>query len=177
MKKASWILFAASPFLAGIGLADGPSAAAPPALTIAAEARCVDSAGIPIQEVPDNQVKLACLRDKTVQSQCNPDGHHARIQAFRSWTYQLADFRERCASVGGVFSFADPGFQEPSNETFCSAAQPEVRYNPFETPLCNFVSQCPNVAVTCSQPEDLALQTAKRNVSLPGIPNPIHISD
>jgi hypothetical protein len=144
-------------------------------LIIASEGRCVPSAGIAIKEVPDNQVKYACLRDKAVQARCNPDGDHARIEAFRQWETQLMDFKDRCNSVGGVTVFANPRFTEPSDASFCGQAQPEVQYSEFETPLCNFVSRCPQVAVSCVHTED-ALQNAQRNVFLPGIPKPISIA-
>jgi hypothetical protein len=145
-----------------------------PQLTIASEARCLESIGVPIPEVSDNQVKLACLRDKTVQAECNPDGQHARIQAFRQWHSDLMDFKDRCAEVGGVFGFADPNFKEPANESFCSAADVEVRYGTFEQPHCNFVSRCPPVVLSCARPEDI-VQAAPRTVLLPGIPNPVSL--
>ncbi len=85
------------------------------------------------------------------------------------------DFKDRCASVGGVFAFADSKFAEPSDASFCSMAQPEVQYNDFETPMCNFVSRCPRIAVTCTKTEDV-LETVHRTVSLPGIPKPIAIA-
>jgi hypothetical protein len=146
-----------------------------PTLMIRSEARCINSRGIPIKEVPDSQVKVACLRDPQVQKFCNQDGQHARLQAFRDWERQLIEFKDRCASVGGVFSFGMPGFEEPSDESFCSLAQPEISYNSFETPLCNFVSRCPPVPVTCLRPED-ALMPMGRRVMLPGVPQPIAIS-
>lgn len=143
-------------------------------LVIGSEARCVQSRGIPIQEVPDNKVKFACLRDQNVQRACNPDGAHARFQAFRQWQAQLMEFQERCQAVGGVFAFSDPRFQAPNDASFCSLAQPEVTYSEFETPMCNFVSRCPRVAVTCISTEE-ALQNVPRTVSLPGVPKPIAI--
>src|SRR5438045_1302513 len=77
-------------------------------------------------------------------------------------------------AVGGFFAFADTQFKEPSDHFFCSQAQPEVQYSEFETPMCNFVSRCPQVAVTCTRTED-ALQHSARTVALPGIPKPIAI--
>jgi hypothetical protein len=145
---------------------------AAPQLSISAEARCVDTIGIPIAETRDNQVKVACLRDKGVQMQCNPDGRHARIQAFRDWSQQLMDFKERCAAVEGVFSFADPNFREPADDSFCSSAQVEVRYGAFEEPHCNFVSRCPAIALSCIRPEEV-MQTVQRTVALPGVPTPV----
>jgi hypothetical protein len=144
-------------------------------LTVAAEAHCVASRGIPISEVPDNQVKVACLKDHTVQMACNPDGSHARVEAFRQWTAQMMDFKERCSSVGGSFAYADPNFKEPSDSSFCSLAQPEVQYSEFETPMCNFVSRCPGVAVICSRTED-TLQAPMRAVQLPGVPRAIALA-
>jgi len=144
-------------------------------LVIGSEARCVQSRGIPIKEVPDNEVKVACLSDKTVLMACNPDGAHARSEAFRQWTSQMMDFKDRCSSVGGAFAYADPKFQEPSDSSFCSQAQPEVQYTEFETPMCNFVSRCPRVAVTCTRTEDI-LHSTPRIVALPGIPKPVSLA-
>lgn len=144
-------------------------------LLIGSEARCVNSRGIPIKEVPDNQVKLACLKDRNVQWACNPDGSHARVEAFRQWESQLMEFKERCASVGGSFAFSDPKFQEPRDASYCSQAQPEVQYSEFETPMCNFVSRCPRVAVTCMRPED-TLKNPGRPVMLPGIPKAVAVA-
>lgn len=144
-------------------------------LIIGSESRCLQSSGVPIEEVPDNQVKLACLKDPTVQSTCNPDGSHARVNAFRSWTAQVMDFKERCTEVGGTFSFADPNFKEPADSSFCSLAQPEVMYSEWETPMCNFVSRCPQVAVSCIHNEE-AIQGTLRTVLLPGVPNAINIA-
>ena len=53
-------------------------------------------------------------------------------------------------------------------------AQPEVQYSEFETPMCNFVSRCPSVAVTCVKTEEF-LHNSPHVVSLPGIPRPISI--
>jgi hypothetical protein len=159
--------FAASSYGVVVGDSEG--------MVIGSEARCVQSRGIPIQEVPDNQVKWACLKDVNVQRACNPDGAHARFQAYRKWETQLMEFKERCSEVGGVFAFADPAFQEPSDASFCSLAQPEVQYNEFETPMCNFVSRCPHVAVTCLSTADAIRHDVPRTVSLPGVPLPIAI--
>jgi hypothetical protein len=149
-------------------------AAASEGLVIGSEARCMQSRGIPINEVPDNQVKWACLKDQNVQRACNPDGAHARFEAFRQWQAQLMEFQERCQAVGGVFAFADAGFQAPSDSSFCSLAEPVVSYSEFETPMCNFVSRCPRVAVTCATTEEV-LRNVPQTVSLPGIPKPIAI--
>jgi hypothetical protein len=178
MSKTTWILFATLPLIPALALAGTPAKAFTvdntEGLMIGSEARCVQSRGIPIKEVPDNQVKFACLKDRTVQSACNPDGDHARVEAFRQWESQVMDFKDRCSTVGGVFAFADPRFKEPSDASFCTQAQPEVQYSEFETPMCNFVSRCPHVAVTCVRTEE-AIQTAQRTVFLPGIPKPISI--
>ena len=141
---------------------------------IGSEAHCVNSRGIPIKEAPDNQVKAACLRDQNVRWACNPDGSHARVEAFRDWSGQLMDFKDRCSSVGGVFGFADPTFQEPADSSFCGLAQPVVTYSEFETPMCNFVSRCPRIAVTCTKTEE-AIAGSMRTVQLPGIPRPVAI--
>ncbi len=144
-------------------------------LLISAESRCVQTSGIPIEEVADNQVKWACLQDATVQRTCNPDGSHARVNAFRDWTSQVMDFKERCTDVGGTFAYVDRNFKEPADSSFCGLAQPEVMYSEWETPLCNFVSRCPQVAVTCIRNEDVVQETL-RTVQLPGIPNAIAIA-
>jgi hypothetical protein len=146
----------------------------PAGIAIEAQARCVPTAGIPIPEVADNEVKVACLKDYGVRAECNPDGNRARLQAWRSWVSQMTDFKERCASVGGVFAYADPSFREPTDAAFCSVPQPEVNYDAFETPLCNFVSQCPKVVVSCLDPDD-ALPRAPRTVQLPGVPQPVSV--
>jgi len=174
-----WILTAACAFNGSALGAGAPSASvvvdSSEGLVIGSEARCVQSRGIPIKEVPDNQVRLACLRDPIVQSACNVDGSHARVEAFRSWVGQVMDFKDRCSSVGGQFAFSDPKFQEPADASFCTLAQPEVQYSEWETPMCNFVSRCPRVAVTCTKMEEI-LHSTPRVVALPGIPKPIALT-
>jgi hypothetical protein len=175
MNKLNYMALAALPLLATWGWSQDAKEKDEPAMVIAAEGRCVPTAGIAIPEVPDNQVKYACLRDRNVQNRCNPDGDHARIEAFRQWESQLMEFKDRCAAVGGQFAFSNPQFVEPTNAKFCGQAQPEVQYSEFETPLCNFVSRCPQVAVSCNHPED-AIQGLQRTVFLPGIPKPVSIA-
>jgi hypothetical protein len=175
----TWILIAALPLTASLACAEWPMQGVivdnNVGLVIASEAHCVQSRGIPIGEVPDNQVRLACLKDRNVQQACNPDGSHARVEAFRQWSSQLMEFKDRCSAIGGSFAFSDSRFDEPKDASFCSLAQPEVQYSEFETPMCNFVSRCPSVAVTCIRTED-AIRNMPRTVSLPGIPRPISVA-
>src|SRR5437762_7176181 len=107
MNKTTLILLAGLPLLAIQAFARSTDTPEDPILVIAAEGRCVPTAGIPIKEVPDNQVKYACLRDRGVTSRCNMDGYHASIEAFRQWESQLMEFKVRCASVTGTFAFAN----------------------------------------------------------------------
>jgi hypothetical protein len=152
------------------GIEDSPS------LTIVSEARCVEnSIGIPINENREDRIRVACLKDKTVQFRCNPDGAHARIQAFRQWSEQLAEFKDRCSAIGGMFAFSDPSFKEPTHNSFCSTPEIQVGYDSFEDAHCNFISRCPAVQVTCVRTPEAA-EAAQRKVALPGIPAPIDIS-
>lgn len=153
--------------------ASGSTFPADESAVVISEARCVDSAGIAIAEVPDNQAKLACLQTPEVQRQCNPDGRQARLEAFRRWEGLLMNFQTQCEQEGGRFGFAEAGFKEPADETFCSIAEPEVQYGNLENPLCNFVSRCPAVAVICHFEEDITPPIAQRMVSLPGVPIPV----
>ena len=142
---------------------------------IESEAHCVDSAGIPINSVPDNEVKVACLQDAKVRMTCDLDGQRARLQAFRQWETALVTFQEQCQQSGGAFSFASSSFREPADETYCTTAEPEVHYSALESPICNFVSHCPRVQVYCRRQEEPSNQ-ATHTVLLPGIPKAVPLS-
>jgi hypothetical protein len=143
---------------------------------IESQAFCVDSPGIAIPDVDDANVRLACLQDPKVQSACNFDGQHARLKAFQRWQSALMAYQQQCEQRNGHFSFADPVFQEPSDESFCHAAEPIVEYGMFENPICNFVSRCPTVAVVCRVHEELPSMNVTKTVSLPGVPMPVFLS-
>jgi len=116
------------------------------------ETRCFPSKGIDIGYMGDEGVKVACLRDKRVQSTCGPDGRLTRLQAYREWLAQVQQFQNVCTSKGGSFSYQDPTFVEPHDESFCLQAQVEVGSSMFEDPLCNVRSMCPAVTVVCQHP-------------------------
>lgn len=127
----------------------GGSCRAPENAVIDSEVRCVESGGINIGAGSEDGIKVACMESKQVQSQCGPDGRLTRLRAFTTWFNKLKQFEGECLSSGGSFSFHDPKFTEPQNESFCLQAQPEVGSNMFEEPLCNYRSVCPAITVTC----------------------------
>jgi len=115
-----------------------------------AEARCVDKGGIAIGFVGDAGAKGACMANDQVQAACGRDGQGTRRLAFAQWLGHLKEFERHCMEEGGSFAFKDRSFSEPSDETFCLQAQPEIGSNMFEEPLCNYRSLCPAVTVVCS---------------------------
>jgi hypothetical protein len=119
---------------------------------IDSEARCVDSGGISIGFTEDEGIKVACMQDPQVRGRCGPDGSLTRLRAYSSWFNKLKQFQDSCASEGGTFAYQDARFAEPTNESFCLQAVPEVGSSMFEEPLCNYRSVCPAVAVTCDRP-------------------------
>jgi len=143
------------PLLAA-ALAAGPLLAAGPCVPsqtqdITAEARCVKSDGISIGIGEEDAAKVACLQSKKVQNLCGPDGSLTRLRAFQTWIKRLKQFEDSCAAKGGTFSYQDANFVEPADESFCSAAVPEIHTSMFEEPLCNFHSACPSVSVLCER--------------------------
>jgi hypothetical protein len=119
---------------------------------IDAQARCVDQGGISIGVGDEEGAKVACMASKEVQGRCGPDGRLTRLRAYTVWFNRLKKFEDRCASSGGTFSYENPNFAEPQDESFCSQAVPEVGSNMFEESLCNFRSVCPAVTVVCERP-------------------------
>src|SRR5262245_45900619 len=93
---------------------------------IDSEARCVDSGGISIGAGDEDGAKVACMENKDVQNRCGPDGRLARLHAYTAWFNKLKKFEDACAAEGGTFSYKDPGFIEPEDESFCSQPIPEV---------------------------------------------------
>jgi len=119
---------------------------------IDSEARCVENGGISIGFTGDDGVKVACMEDKNVRSLCGPDGRLTRLRAYTAWFNKLKQFQDSCAAQGGTFSYQDPSFAEPQNESYCLQAVPEVGSSMFEEPLCNYRSLCPAVTVVCDRP-------------------------
>ncbi len=117
---------------------------------ISAQARCVDQGGVSLGDsVEDDSSTFACLQSKEVQNRCGPDGSLTRLRAFQGWLKKVKAFEEDCTSKGGAFSYEDPHFMEPTSESFCAQAVPEISTNMFEDSLCNFQSACPEVKVRC----------------------------
>ena len=116
------------------------------------EARCVDDGGISIGIGEEEGAKVACMASKVVQNRCGPDGSLTRLRAYTTWFNKLKDFETVCAAKGGTFSYQDPAFVEPQDESYCLQAVPEVGSSMFEEPLCNFRSLCPAVTVVCDRP-------------------------
>jgi hypothetical protein len=179
MRRESWILvailceFPASAIAAGIPFAT--SLPADESQVVESEAWCVESSGIPIGDVLDSQARYACLRSPTVQRECGMDGQQARLQAFRQWEGALMKFQAQCEREGGAFAFITPDFAEPKDESFCTLAEPEVHFGPFENPLCNFVSRCPPVPVICRFEEENQPSSGAKTAMLPGIPVPVRM--
>jgi hypothetical protein len=116
---------------------------------ISSEAKCVDSGGINIDYYGDQGIKVACLSDKRVQSECGADGRLTRLHAFTDWMHKLKEFESGCLVQGGRFAFAEATFNEPADESFCLQSQPIVGNSMFEDALCNYRSLCPAVKVVC----------------------------
>ena len=75
-----------------------------------------------------------------MQGLCGPDGRLTRLRAYTAWYNKLKQFQDSCAAQGGTFSYQDPSFAEPQNESYCLQAVPEVGSSMFEEPLCNYRS-------------------------------------
>jgi len=118
---------------------------------IDSEARCVDNGGISIGFTGDDGAKVACMEDRQVRSLCGPDGRITRLRAYTTWFNKLKQFQDSCAAQGGSFSYQDPSFVEPQDESYCLQAVPEVGSSMFEEPLCNYRSLCPAVTVVCDR--------------------------
>lgn len=118
---------------------------------IDAEVRCTP-AGINIGYYGDSGAKVACMESPEVRRVCGNDGRITRLRAYTTWYNRLKQFEAACMTQGGVFNFQDPNFSEPTNESFCLPAQPEVGGNMFEEPMCNYRSLCPAVTVVCEFP-------------------------
>ncbi len=145
-----WVLVAVISFLgAPSQAARDASCGTNQTKVIEARAQCVDKGGISIGAESEGDPRLACLESKTVQSRCGQDGSLARLRAFQRWLKQVKEFEALCSSGGGSFSYEDPHFVEPSNESYCRQAVPRASSNMFEETLCNFESACPPVKVSC----------------------------
>jgi hypothetical protein len=118
---------------------------------IDSQVRCVADGGINIG-IDEEGAKVACMASKEVQGRCGPDGRLTRLHAYTTWFNKLKEFESSCTSQGGTFSYQDPNFIEPQDESYCLQAIPEVGSNMFEEPLCNFRSVCPAVTVVCEKP-------------------------
>jgi hypothetical protein len=118
---------------------------------IESEVRCVDQGGINIGAGDADGAKGACMANKEVQNRCGPDGRLTRLRAYTTWFNKLKQFEDVCAADGGTFSYQDPNFVEPQDESYCLQAVPEVGSTMFEEPLCNFRSLCPAVTVVCER--------------------------
>ena len=118
---------------------------------IESEVRCVDEGGISIGLGEEEGAKVACMASREVQNRCGPDGRLTRLHAYTVWFDHLKQFEQTCAQSGGTFSFKDPNFVEPQDESYCLQAIPEVSSSMFEEPLCNFRSLCPAVTVVCDR--------------------------
>jgi len=118
---------------------------------IESEVRCVDQGGISIGIGEEEGAAVACLASKEVQNRCGPDGRLTRLRAYTSWFNNLKQFESSCTAQGGTFTYQDPSFLEPQDESYCLQAVPEVGSSMFEEPLCNFRSICPAVTVVCER--------------------------
>lgn len=116
---------------------------------IDAEARCFEDGGMDIGFMGDEGFKVACLRDARVKSVCGPDGRVTRLNAYREWFARLKQAENACSARGGRFLYEDPNFTEPTDESFCMQAQPEVGSTMFESATCNFRAVCPSITVVC----------------------------
>ena len=121
-------------------------------VVIDSEARCVDQGGINIGISEEDGAKVACMANKEVQGRCGPDGRLTRLHAYTVWFNKMKQFEASCSSEGGTFSYLDPNFVEPADESYCLQAIPEIGSSMFEEPLCNFRSVCPAVTVVCERP-------------------------
>ena len=133
--------------------AAGPAQAAGECLgeeqtVISSEAQCVPN-GINIDYYGDEGIKVACLSDQRVRSECGPDGRLTRLNAFTTWMRKAKAFEAACLAKGGTFDYAEPNFTEPTNESFCLQAEPIIGNSMFEDALCNYRSLCPAVKVVC----------------------------
>jgi hypothetical protein len=116
---------------------------------IDSETRCFGQGGISINFTGETGIKTACMSDSRVRAACGADGQGTRQQAFGQWLNRLKEFEQQCAANGGEFSFKDPQFTEPTDQSYCLQAQPEIGESMFEEPLCNYRSICPAVTVVC----------------------------
>jgi len=148
MRRFSLILIALLPAIPV--WADG-QCVPPQSMVIDAEVHCAPK-GISIGLGDEEGAKVSCMANKEVQGRCGPDGQITRLHAYTLWFNKVKEFERSCTSQGGTFSYKDPNFIEPSDESYCQQAIPEVSANMFEEPLCNFRSACPGVTVVCERP-------------------------
>jgi hypothetical protein len=147
--KRSFILWAA---LLTPGLVRAETACVPnQTQVIQSQARCVDEGGISIGIGDEEGAKVACMESKAVQNRCGPDGSLTRLHAYETWIKMVKNFEDTCTLRGGTFSYQDPTFLEPGDESYCRQAVPEIGTSMFEEPLCNYRSTCPAVTVVCER--------------------------
>ena len=109
---------------------------------------CSD-AGVPLATMSDEKTSVACLTDENVKIVCGPDGRLTRLKAFSMVLQRIREFQDRCEGDGGTFSYSDPGFKEPTDESFCPPSRPYAKEGYLEQTLCNFRGSCGPVKVTC----------------------------
>lgn len=124
----------------------------PEQVMIDTEARCFPAGGLAIDYFGEEGGKVACMQNKEVTRVCGPDGRVTRLRAFTLWYNKVKQYEASCNAKGGVFNYQDANFVEPTNESYCLQAQPEVGSNMFEEPLCNYRAMCPSTPVVCSFP-------------------------
>jgi hypothetical protein len=120
----------------------------PEAMTIQVHGTCLDK-GMSVGYQNSGSAKLVCLESNALHNACGTDGSLARRHAFSDWFNRVKEYEGDCESRGGTFAYADPGFHEPYDESFCMTANPTVETNMLEDTLCNYRSDCPPTPVTC----------------------------
>ena len=97
----------------------------------------------------DIQFWLACATDAQVKHICGDDGGLARTHAYSKWINALNRFQDSCRQNGGTFAYSDPDFADPVDESFCSPPRLLAKSSYLEDTLCNYISVCPGVKVSC----------------------------
>lgn len=118
--------------------------------TIQSRVSCAASPGIALFAAKGEASEDEGWDNGLVQSACGPHGQITRLYAWKNWLRQLKEFEDQCDANGGEFSFADPGFKEPQNESFCYPAQLQKGFTAFEDPAVNVIAACPPQKVRCS---------------------------
>lgn len=171
------MLWSLSLLINGAAFADQATLPELPA-AITATGQCQDADSLEVADIDDGQVRFACLQNKGVQRTCDLDGRTARLNAFRQWMANLDTYQRQCDQRHGTFAFQSADFQEPKDETFCSSPFINITYGRFENPICNFVSRCPSVAVSCTvgNESDNGFHIPTQAIMMPGVPVaiPVH---